>query len=87
LQPGDRLVLYTDGITEPADDSGDEFGMDRLAELFAGDATEPLETQYQNILQSVRHHANDKLTDDATLVLVSVADNTSAGNKANSTAF
>lgn len=33
LNPGDRLVLYTDGITEAADGSEEEFGEQRLSEL------------------------------------------------------
>ncbi len=72
LSPGDRVVLYTDGITEPADASGDEFGADRLSELVAAHAADGLEQEYQSILRSVRQHANDKLSDDATLLLISV---------------
>jgi sigma-B regulation protein RsbU (phosphoserine phosphatase) len=30
LQPGDRLLLYTDGITEYQNPSGEQFGLDRL---------------------------------------------------------
>ena len=33
LLAGDRLLLYTDGVTEAANDAGDEFGTDRLASL------------------------------------------------------
>jgi len=32
LEPGDRLVLYTDGVTEARNPQGEEFGTDRLAE-------------------------------------------------------
>ena len=34
--PGDRLILYTDGITEARDGAGDEYGEARLAELATG---------------------------------------------------
>lgn len=36
LEPGDCLVLFTDGLTEAADQSDSEFGMERLSQLMAG---------------------------------------------------
>jgi len=33
LDPGDLLVVYTDGITEAANPAGDEYGVERLVEL------------------------------------------------------
>jgi len=71
LAPGDGLALYTDGITEAADDSGEEFGPDRLRSLLDG-RVEQLQEQHALILQSVHGHANGKLADDATLLLISV---------------
>lgn len=37
-QPGDVLLLYTDGLTEAADRSGREYGMERLKDALAGAA-------------------------------------------------
>lgn len=34
LEPGDRLLLYTDGIVEAANAAGDFFGIDALREVF-----------------------------------------------------
>ena len=31
IAPGDRVILYTDGITEARNPAGDEFGEERLA--------------------------------------------------------
>jgi sigma-B regulation protein RsbU (phosphoserine phosphatase) len=35
LEPGDTLVLYTDGISEAENDGGDEYGLERLQQLVA----------------------------------------------------
>ena len=72
LREGDCVVLYTDGITEAASPDGEEFGEERLRALLAGDGERGLEDRYGQILHRVRTHANGKLADDATLVLVSV---------------
>ena len=36
LAPGDTVVLYTDGVTEAINDVEEEFGMDRLQNVFTG---------------------------------------------------
>jgi serine phosphatase RsbU (regulator of sigma subunit) len=33
LQPGDFLILYTDGVIEATDDRGQEYGMARLEQV------------------------------------------------------
>jgi serine phosphatase RsbU (regulator of sigma subunit) len=33
LQPGDQLLLYTDGVTEARTDNGEFFGFDRLVDF------------------------------------------------------
>ncbi len=72
LCPGDSLALYTDGITEAADNSGEEFGPERLRSLLESEGGQSLQETHSRILQNVRKHANGKLVDDATLVLISV---------------
>lgn len=47
LQPGDRILLYTDGITEARNGDDDFFGLNRLANLLRtheGDANDLLDT-------------------------------------------
>ena len=69
---GDELALYTDGITEAADETGEEFGPERLRELLGGNEGRQLQDQHARVLSSVREHASGKLTDDATLLLISL---------------
>ncbi len=73
LTPGDGLLLYTDGVSEAANDSGEEFGPERLQALAADGAKATLPERYAQIMNRVRAHASH-FTDDATLLLISVGD-------------
>jgi sigma-B regulation protein RsbU (phosphoserine phosphatase) len=42
LEPGDLLLLYTDGITEAANPDNEEFGLERLQGVVLQHLTEPL---------------------------------------------
>ncbi len=72
LAAGDCLLLYTDGVTEAANDSGEEFGPERLTELLECPADEDLQRHHANIIDNVRRHAAGNFTDDATLLLISM---------------
>ena len=74
LAPGDRLLLYTDGVTEAANGDGEEFGPERLASMLAGPEEETMPQRYGEIMKGVRTYSAGKFTDDATLVLLSVGD-------------
>ncbi len=52
LEPGDLLVLYTDGLTEAANPEGDFFGRSRLEKLIASANRLTLEALCQNIIDS-----------------------------------
>ena len=72
LGRGDRLLLYTDGVTEATNASDEEFGPERLGELVAGPDDESMPDRYTEIMNSVRAHSAGKFGDDATLVLLSI---------------
>ncbi len=72
LKEGDRLLLYTDGVTEAADAEGEEFGSDRLTALVGNNENETLQERYARIMNQVRSFAHGHFTDDATLLLISV---------------
>jgi len=72
LEPGDRLLLYSDGIVEARNAHDEFFGEDRLvdftrrAELAGLPAPETL----RRLTAAVLAHQGGQLQDDATLVLV-----------------
>jgi len=72
LQPGDRVLFYTDGIIEERLHGGEEYGEDRLVEQFAR-----AEEEGGTVQQTVRHLSEALLrgrdgqtSDDATLFLI-----------------
>jgi len=72
LMPGDRLLFYTDGITEARDRAGEEFGDDRLAALLVEHRALDAAALHTTILDSVTAFACDGFQDDATLIAVEV---------------
>lgn len=72
FEPGDRLVLFTDGIVEAADASGDPYGYERLEALLEAQASHTAEELLAAILAAVAEHVREAaLEDDRTLVLLS----------------
>jgi sigma-B regulation protein RsbU (phosphoserine phosphatase) len=74
LTPGDRLLLYTDGVTEATNATEEEFGPERLAELVGGPENETMPERYAHIMDHVRAHSAGRFADDATLLLLSVGE-------------
>ena len=69
LAAGDLLALYTDGITEAQDDSGEEFGEDNLIERLRRHRNEPCQAALEAITGEVRRLDGDHQRDDITLIL------------------
>ncbi len=71
LEPGDTLVLYTDGVTEAADPDQQLFGLPRLRTLLNGRHDKPLDEIQNHILRLVREFARGAgQADDITLLLI-----------------
>jgi phosphoserine phosphatase RsbU/P len=72
LAPGDRLVFYTDGITEARSPEGEEYGEERLTAMAVDTRTEPAEAAKEAILADVNAFTGGRFEDDATLIVVGV---------------
>jgi sigma-B regulation protein RsbU (phosphoserine phosphatase) len=71
LEPGDTLVLFSDGVTEAMDPADQLFGVPRLREVLTGHLQTPLEELQQVVLESVENFARGaSQADDLTLLLV-----------------
>lgn len=71
LEPGDLLVCYTDGVTEPENAYGEMFGEPRLKALLAEHAAMDIDELGNRIVEEVaRWTASTELQDDFTLLLV-----------------
>ena len=70
LQPGDILVVYTDGITETKNDGGVFYGDDRLRELIRANAGSSSENLMNALLESVDRFRNGARQRDDVTVLI-----------------
>jgi PAS domain S-box-containing protein len=70
LTSGDRLVLYTDGLTEVFDTHGEMLGVEGFEELVRRSANQPLPEMRQTILDGVAEWRQGPLADDLSLVIV-----------------
>jgi phosphoserine phosphatase RsbU/P len=71
LQPGDTLVLFSDGVTEAANPNDDMYGVPRLSEVLAGQQDTPLDQIQKNVVESVEAFARGaSQADDITLLLI-----------------
>lgn len=68
---GDRLLIYTDGVTETFDADRTMFGHDRVVAAFEKTATERLEAAIDSIVQTVDTFRGDgPQLDDVTAILI-----------------
>jgi len=58
LKSGDEILIFTDGVTEPKNKQQDEFGVDRLKNLFSDNTATP-EVFLQNLGTSIKQFIGD----------------------------
>ena len=71
LEPGDRVLIHTDGVTEARSPVGDLFGEQRLIDTVvrATAAGEPAPEALRRLMRAILAHHDHRLRDDATVLL------------------
>jgi sigma-B regulation protein RsbU (phosphoserine phosphatase) len=72
LSRGDRILLYTDGVTEVLNPTGEEFSEGRLIDLVRNTATKTAAELQQAIMTSVSQFCRGNFLDDVTIVAILV---------------
>jgi sigma-B regulation protein RsbU (phosphoserine phosphatase) len=72
LLPGDRIVLFTDGVTELKDPTEEEFGEDRLEDVLRRNRARDAEAIRDSVLQAISAYNSGEYQDDITVVVIAV---------------
>lgn len=72
LASGDRLILYTDGLTDVFNSHDDLLGVEGLQTLVSRYAQQPLPQMKQSLLDGVAAWSHTSITDDVSLVIIDV---------------
>jgi sigma-B regulation protein RsbU (phosphoserine phosphatase) len=71
LEPGDKLFLYTDGLTETRNTAGYEYGEVRLSKLLSEAGSLPTKEMINRVLEDVKtYRADAEKTDDLTIMVI-----------------
>ena len=70
MAEGDTLALYTDGLSETEDASGEEFGLDRIADNFAAHAGKPPDAIVSECLAAIDRFRSGPASDDITMMVI-----------------
>jgi sigma-B regulation protein RsbU (phosphoserine phosphatase) len=71
LNPGDRLYLYSDGITECRDDHENEFSQKRLMQLLEDNRSQDLESVMRKTAEELyRFRGGDAFSDDISIMVL-----------------
>jgi CheY-like chemotaxis protein len=72
MTSGDRLLMYTDGITESRNSRGEEFGEDRLVNMILSLKHEDAAALADGTVDAATQFSNGTFDDDLTVVAISV---------------
>ena len=74
LEPGDRIFLYTDGITEVFDEHNEMLGVEGLQNFVRECSPLPFDEMLQAVLERTAAWRQGPFVDDVTLILAEILD-------------
>jgi serine phosphatase RsbU (regulator of sigma subunit)/CheY-like chemotaxis protein len=72
LEKGDRILFYTDGITEAKNKEMENFGEERLMKIYREQAGTDITTLIELIKDTVFEFSHEKIKDDITLAIIEI---------------
>jgi len=72
VEAGDRLVMYTDGLTENFNAQNEMLGVDGLSDIVRATSTLPLPEMKEKVLEGIARYRYGPPADDMSLVLVEI---------------
>ncbi|MFD5453018.1 PP2C family protein-serine/threonine phosphatase [Streptomyces sp. NPDC003470] len=71
LEPGDRILLYSDGVVESRDEAGEEFGLERFTDYIIRStaAGQSAPEVLRLLIHAILEHQHNELSDDATILM------------------
>lgn len=72
LDPGDRILFYSDGITQAKNADGSQFGEERLLQIYQEGTDTPISDLIQQIKDRTYEFCNSQIEDDVTLAIVEI---------------
>ena len=72
LKSGDRIFMYTDGVSESCNTQGEEFGENRIIDIIRGFFREGAEKLTEEVIGAATRFSHGAFEDDLTIVAVSI---------------
>ncbi|MEY7974976.1 PP2C family protein-serine/threonine phosphatase [Streptomyces pilosus] len=71
LEPGDRILLYSDGVVESRNEAGEEFGLERFTDYIIRStaAGQSAPEALRLLIHAILEHQHNELSDDATILM------------------
>ena len=70
LKQGERLLLYTDGATDPENQEHEDYGEERLARIFEAQSKETPQKTIHHMVRDLREFGAGQFNDDVTMILL-----------------